>query len=188
MANDEQYNQETKDSKLMIDHDYDGIRELNNPPPAWLMYIFYASIVWSVFYVFYYHIYDGPTQIDEYNTEMAEAEALKPVNTFDESNIVLLTDDAAMTEGLTFYSTKACDACHGASNIGPNLTDNFWINGGTVADVFKIIKYGKAAKGMTAFQGQMTDEQINQLASYVLVKLKGAETTNSKGPEGEEYK
>ena len=186
MAKDEQYSQETQDSKLMLDHDYDGIKELDNPPPPWLMYIFYASIIWSVFYVFYYHVYDGPTQIDEYNTEMAEAEADRPVNTFDESNIVLLTDDAAMAEGLKFYASKSCDACHGASNIGPDLTDKFWINGGDIASVFKIIKYGKAEKGMTPFQSQMTDEQINQLSSYILVKMKGASTTNSKGPEGEE--
>ncbi len=188
MAKDEQYSQETQDSKLMLEHDYDGIRELNNPPPPWLMFLFYVSIIWSVFYVFYYHVYDGPSQEQEYEMEMAEAKAAAPVNTFDETNIALLTDKEALAEGMTFYATKACDACHGASGIGPDLTDNFWLNGGDVADVFKIIKYGKAEKGMTAYKTQMTDEQINQLASYILVNMKGAATSNTKGPQGDELK
>ena len=183
----EQYDQETQDSKLMIDHEYDGIRELDNPPPAWLMLIFYGTIIWSVFYVFYYHVFDGPTQEDEYNAEMAAAEANKPKSTFDEANIKILTDEASLAEGEKLYAQKACDACHGASNIGPDLTDNFWIHGNSIADVFKTIKYGVAEKGMTPFKDQMTDEQIQQVASYVLVKMKGATTANTKGPQGDEY-
>ena len=187
MATEEKYDQETIDSKLMIDHDYDGIKELDNPPPPWLMIIFYGSIIWSVFYLFYYHVFDGPSQEDEYNTEMAAAKANMPQSTFDESNITLLTDESSMNEGLKLYATKACDACHGITNIGPNLTDEFWIHGNTIADVFKTIKYGVAEKGMTPFKGQMTDEQIQQVASYIIVKLKGAETSNTKGPQGNKY-
>jgi len=187
MATEEKYDQETIDSKLMIDHDYDGIKELDNPPPPWLMLIFYGTIIWSVFYVFYYDVFGGPTQYDEYNAEMAEAKANMPKNTFDESNIALLTDAAAMTEGQKLYAAKACDACHGASNIGPNLTDEYWIHGNSIADVFKTVKYGVAEKGMTPFKDQMTDEQIQQVASFIIVKMKGASTTNTKGPQGEKY-
>jgi cytochrome c oxidase cbb3-type subunit 3 len=187
MATEEKYDQETIDSKLMIDHDYDGIKELDNPPPPWLMMIFYGTIIWSVFYVFYYHVFDGPSQEDEYNTEMAEAKANMPQSTFDESNITLLTDEASMAEGLKLYSSKACDACHGVTNIGPNLTDNFWIHGNTIANVFKTVKYGVAEKGMTPFKDQMTDEQIQQVSSYIIVKMKGAATSNTKGPQGDEY-
>ena len=198
MAKEERYDDETIDSKLMIDHDYDGIKELDNPPPAWLMWIFYGTIVWSVFYVFYYHVFFDDSkipdnlkvygaQVAEYDNEMAEAIAALPVSTFDESSIAVLTDEANLAEGMTLYATKTCDVCHGASNIGPNLTDEFWINGGSVEDLFKVVKYGIAEKGMTAFQSQMTDEQIQQVSSYILVKLKGSETTNTKGPEGEKH-
>ena len=198
MATEEQFDKETVDSKLMIDHDYDGIKELDNPPPAWLMWIFYATIVWSVFYVFYYHVfYDDSNipddlkiygaQISEYNSEVDEAIAVMPVSTFDENSIALLTDEASMAAGQTLYATKTCDVCHGASNIGPNLSDEFWIHGNSLEKVFSVIKYGKSDKGMTAFKTQMTDEQIQQVASYILVKLKGAESTNTKGPEGEKY-
>jgi len=187
MATEERYDKETIDSKLMIDHDYDGIKELDNPPPAWLMWIFYGTIVWSVFYVFYYHVFDGPTQEMEYNTEMAEAKAALPVSTFDENSIAVLTDDASLADGMTLYATKTCDVCHGASNIGPNLTDEYWIHGNNIEELFKVIKYGIAEKGMTAFQSQMTDEQVQKVASYILVKLKGTESANTKGPEGEKH-
>ncbi len=187
MATEEKYDQETIDSKLMIDHDYDGIKELDNPPPPWLMIIFYVSIIWSVFYVFYYHVFNGPSQIDEYNTEMAEAKANMPKSTFDENNIVLLTDAASMAEGEKLFASKACNACHGVTNIGPNLTDNYWIHGNKIDNVFKIVKYGVAEKGMTPFKDQMTDKQIQQVASYILVKMKGAATANTKGPEGDKY-
>lgn len=187
MATEQQYDQETRDSKLLIDHDYDGIKELDNPPPSWLMLLFYASIIWSVFYVFYYHVFDGPSQEEEYLTEMAEAEANITVSTFDESNIVLLTDEASFNEGAAFYANKACDACHGATNIGPDLTDEYWIHGNSPVQVFKSIKYGIPEKGMTPFKDQMSDKQIHELTSYILVKMKGVKTTNTKGPQGEKY-
>lgn len=187
MATEEKYDKETIDSKLLIDHDYDGIKELDNPPPPWLMLIFYGTIIWSVFYVFYYHVFNGPSQIDEYNTEMAEAKANMPKSTFDESNIVLLSDATSLAEGQKLYASKACDACHGVTNIGPNLTDEFWIHGNKVANVFKVIKYGVAEKGMTPFKDQMTDEQIQQISSYVIVSLKGTATANTKGPQGDKY-
>jgi cytochrome c oxidase cbb3-type subunit 3 len=187
MAKEQQYDQETQHSKLMIDHDYDGIKELDNPPPPWLMMIFYGTIIWSVFYVFYYNIFDGPSQEDEYNTELAEAKASVPQSTFDETKITLLADAAVLSEGEKMYASKACDACHGVTNIGPNLTDEFWIHGNNIANVFKVIKYGIPEKGMTPFKDQMTDEQIQQLSSYVISKMKGMATANTKGPQGDKY-
>ncbi len=187
MATEEQYDQETTNSKLMIDHEYDGIKELDNPPPPWLMFIFYGTIIWSVFYVFYYHVFNGPTQEDEYNTEMAEANANMPVKVFDENSIALLTDEASLAAGEQLYATKTCDVCHGATNVGPNLTDNNWIHGNTIDQVFKVVKYGVAEKGMTPFKDQMTNEQMLQVSSYVLIKMKGAATANTKGPQGDIY-
>jgi len=196
MATEEQYDKETIDSKLMIDHDYDGIKELDNPPPAWLMWIFYATIVWSVFYVFYYHIYyddsDLPddlkvygAQISEYNTKMDEAIAKMPVSTFDENNITLLNDAENLDKGLAIYN-QSCNVCHGIGSIGANLSDEYWIYGNTPNNVFKVIKHG-AKNGMIAYESQMSDEKILQLTSYILVKLKGAETGNKKQAEGDKY-
>jgi cytochrome c oxidase cbb3-type subunit 3 len=187
MATEQQYDKETQNSKLLIDHDYDGIKELDNPPPPWLMIIFYGTIIWSVFYVFYYHVFDGPSQEDEYNTEMAEAKANIPVSAFDETTVAILTDKASLDEGQKLYLTKACDACHGITNIGPDLTDEYWIHGNSPEEVFKVIKHGVAEKGMTPFKDQMTDLQMQQVTSYILTSMKGAETTNTKGPQGDKY-
>ena len=186
MANEEQYSQETQDSKLMIDHDYDGIKELDNPPPAWLMWIFYGTIVWSVFYVFYYHVFDGPSQIDEYNTEVALAAENAPVSTFDENNVALITDEAVLATTAEIYNSK-CNSCHGAASVGPNLADNAWLFGNDANGVFKTIKYGTENPVMAAYGKQMSDEDIQNLASYILVKVKGTVSGNTKGLEGKEY-
>ena len=175
------------DDKLLIDHDYDGIKELNNPPPPWLMYIFYATIIWSVFYVFYYHVFYGPSQDEEYAIEMQEAVEALPVQTFDENNILLLTSKEDLDAGASIYQTKNCDMCHGVTNIGPNLTDNHWVHGNKPEEVFKVIKYGVTEKGMLAYKGQLSDKQIQQLMSFILIANKGAETLNTKGPEGKLY-
>jgi len=194
MATQEQYDKETVDSKLMIDHDYDGIKELNNPPPAWLMWIFYGTIVWSVFYVFYYHVfYDDSNipddlkvygaQVNEYTAEVDEAKAALPVSTFDEKNVELITDEAKLAEGLTLY-TANCNSCHGASSIGPDLSDEAWLHGGSVTEVFGVIKNGVSGTAMTGYSKRMSNTQIQNVSSYILAKLKGTDTGNTKGPEG----
>jgi cytochrome c oxidase cbb3-type subunit 3 len=194
MATQEQYDKETVDSKLMIDHDYDGIKELNNPPPAWLMWIFYGTIVWSVFYVFYYHVfYDDSNipddlkvygaQVNEYTAEVDEAKAALPVSTFDEKNVELITDEAKLAEGLTLY-TANCNSCHGASSIGPDLSDEAWLHGGSVTEVFGVIKNGVSGTAMTGYSKRMSNSQMQNVSSYILVKMKGTDTGNTKGPEG----
>jgi len=197
MATQEQYDKETVDSKLMIDHDYDGIKELDNPPPAWLMWIFYASIVWSVFYVFYYHVfYDDSNikpelrvygaQVNEYNAEVKEAEAALPVSDFDENNVALVTDEAKLAEGLSLY-TANCNSCHGIASIGPNLADDAWLHGGSATEVFGAIKNGVSGTAMTAYAKRMSNSQMQNVTSYILVQLKGTDTGNTKGPEGEKH-
>ena len=77
--------------------------------------------------------------------------------------------------------------CHGTSGegnaIGPNLTDDAWIHGCKFDDVFSLIKNGFPTKGMTAFKGQLSDEKIQQVASFVL-SLKGTNPANAKAPQG----
>jgi cytochrome c oxidase cbb3-type subunit 3 len=182
------------EDNLLLEHDFDGIRELNNPPPPWLMMIFYGTIIWSVFYVFHYHILEtGPSQEEEYVAEMKEAEAAVESNAveFDEAKIDLLTDEATMAKGLEIYNAKACMACHGANGegnaIGPNLADNYWLHGNTPEEVFKSIKYGFPEKGMTPYKDQMTSEDIQILTSYILGKVVGSNPANAKEPQGDLY-
>jgi cytochrome c oxidase cbb3-type subunit 3 len=183
-------NQQEVEDKLLIDHDYDGIKELSNRPPPWLMMIFYGTIIWSVFYVFHYHILKtGPSQEEEYQQEMAEAAEMYKTEAFDENNITLITDNGKLSKALITY-TKACGTCHGGNGeggIGPNLTDKYWLHGNTPEDVFKTIKNGVPNTSMMKFGNTYSDKDILLLTSYVLVTLKGTNPANAKAPEGEAY-
>lgn len=172
---------------LISDHDYDGIRELNNPMPTWWRYLFYVTIVFSAIYMFRYHVFGDDLQIEEYNKEMAIAEASKPKAVFDENALVLLTDATSIEKGKAIFD-KNCVACHGTlgegNAIGPNLTDKYWLNGGHLENVYQIIKVGKPMKGMLAWQNQLSPEQMLQVASYTL-SLQGSNPANAKEAQGD---
>ncbi|MCF6365571.1 MAG: c-type cytochrome [Bacteroidales bacterium] len=165
-------NNEISDKELMIDHDYDGIKELDNPPPPWLMWLFYITVIWGVGYVAYFHWFSvGDLQEAEYERIMSEAaDKYKDVAT-DTETINILTTEADLTKGAEIY-TKSCSACHGAEGkggIGPDFTDNKWIYGNNIKDVFGVIKNG-TDKGMPPFKS-LEDDGILQVASYVLTKF-----------------
>ncbi len=176
--------------KLIEGHDFDGIEELDNPPPPWLMYIFYLSIFFSVGYWIYYHMTDaGPSQDEEFSQEMAvveKAEA-KRVAEMPPAASEASTDPVDLEAGKALYAGKACFACHGmnaeGNAIGPNLTDNSWINGCSFEDVVKIIKNGAPAKGMTPYKDQLTQKQTEQVSSYLL-SLVGSAPANAKEAQG----
>jgi len=185
---DYQYN-EKFDEKLM-DHDYDGIKELDNPAPAWIMAIFYITITFAVFYGAYYFWFgQGPNQDEEYQQEVAEYNAKYKAAKEAVAKLELLTDEASLNEGAQIYKDMNCAACHGANGegnaIGPNLTDNSWINGCSFDEVFDVVKNGRATKGMTPFKGQLNDTKIQKVVSYLLVKLKGSNPANAKEAQGE---
>jgi len=187
---------ENERNALIEEHDYDGIKELDNKPPPWIMWLFYITIFWAVMYLVVFHVLKiGKLQDQEYVEEVNKAtilqQQLAATKTFDETNVVLLTDDASLSLGKEMFTAKTCVTCHGSQGegnaIGPNLTDEYWISGNTPNDVFKTIKYGNAIKGMTPFKDQLNDEKIQQLVSYVLVSLKGSNPPNAKAPQGEKY-
>ncbi len=178
---------------VMLDHDYDGIKELDNNLPPWWKYMFYATIVFAFIYIIRFHITgSGELQLEEYNAEMlaateAKAEALESGGEqITEDNVTLLVDLDAINAGANIYKGN-CATCHGTlaeGIVGPNLTDEYWIHGGGINNVFKVIKYGVPAKGMIAWQSQFSPAQMQQVASYVL-SLQGSEPANAKDPQGE---
>jgi len=173
----------------LMDHNYDGINELDNPAPQWLMAIFYISVAFSIIYGVRYFMMGAPDQIAEYTVadEAHNMEFQKPAA--EQAELVLLSDEAAIAEGAQLFKDMNCATCHGATGegntIGPNLTDDSWINGCSFDEVFSIIKNGKATKGMTPFKGQMNDSQIQRVASFVLQKLHGSNPENPKEAQGE---
>lgn len=183
-----------KEGEIMFDHEYDGIRELDNDLPPWWKYGFYITIVVAVIYMVHYHITGtGALQGEEYTNEvkmadikMAEYRA-KAANLVDETNVTLLTDAASLEKGKVFYEN--CYACHGKlgeGGVGPNLTDDYWLYGGDIKNIFKIIKYG-TEKGMKSWKEDFSPIQMSQLASYVIT-LHGTNPPNAKEPQGDLYK
>lgn len=166
-----EYNEEF-DKELMIDHDYDGIKELDNPPPPWLMWLFYFTVMWSVWYLAWYHWFDmGDNQEEEYIAEVENAKEEYKITAMDTETISFLTAEEDLAKGAEIFA-KSCVACHGADGkggIGSNLTDDEWIHGSDAKSVFGVIKNG-TDKGMTSF-ASLGDEDILKVASYITAKL-----------------
>jgi cytochrome c oxidase cbb3-type subunit 3 len=184
-----------KEADILLDHDYDGIKELDNNLPPWWKWGFYISIVYAVVYLFLFHVIKVvPLSEEEYNREVAQAEIdvaaylATAADLIDENNVTFLTDDARLASGKKIYDLN-CVACHAADGgglVGPNLTDPYWIHGGSINAVFKVIKEGVIEKGMIPWKTQLSPSQIQDVASYVL-SLQGNTPANPKAPEGELY-
>jgi cytochrome c oxidase cbb3-type subunit 3 len=182
-----------EEKELLIAHDYDGIQELDNPIPAWFMYLFYATIIFSVGYLLNYHVFHfGQLQYEEYNTEMAQADIAKKAylskaaNRVDENTVKLDAEPAVLASGQAIFK-QSCVPCHGdhaQGVVGPNLTDDYWLHGGKINDVFKTIKYGIQAKGMPTWEKQLSPKQISDVANYIK-SLHGTNPTGAKEPQGE---
>jgi cytochrome c oxidase cbb3-type subunit 3 len=182
-----------EEEEVMTDHEYDGIVELDNNLPPWWLAGFYITIAAAVVYIGYYHVYlDGNMKEREFKAEMAEAAKQKEAylasleNQVDESNVTMLEDKSALAEGKSIYDAN-CVACHGnqgQGGVGPNLTDKYWLHGGSIKDVFKTIKYGVTSKGMIAWEDQLTPPQMQKVASYVKT-FEGTNPPNQKEPQGE---
>jgi cytochrome c oxidase cbb3-type subunit III len=185
-----------EEEEILLDHNYDGIKELDNHLPPWWTNLFYLTIAFSVVYVLIYHVFDiMPLQEEEYNLAMADAAkqtelrlASVEEDFIDEATVEFVNTSSALTEGATLY-TRNCVVCHGTNGeggIGPNLTDEYWIHGGSISDIFKIIKYGVQEKGMIPWQTSLTPSQMQNLSSYIYT-LEGTNPANAKAPEGQIY-
>jgi len=171
------------------EHNYDGIEELDNPPPGWIMFIFYLTIGISILYgAYYFWIGVGPDQHQEYERAIQRAQANlesgQPAVA-----LALLSDEASLAEGKVIYADMNCAVCHGPQGegnaIGPNLIDDYWIHGCDFEAVVNMIKNGEPLKGMTPFKSLLSDDKIQKVASYVLVTMKEYTPENQKDPQGE---
>lgn len=181
-----------KEADILLDHDYDGIKELDNALPPWWKYGFYITVVVGIIYLFHFHIWGtGKNPDQEYAEQMAEGQRLeeqykaRTKDIVDENNLTLADADG-IAAGKALY-TQSCVACHapdGGGGIGPNLTDNYWIHGGKLSEIYKTIKIGYPEKGMQSWQSMYSPVQMRNLASFVQ-SLKGAKTANPKEPQGD---
>lgn len=165
-----------EEQTILMHHEYDGIRELDNDLPPWWLYGFYLTILFAIVYMFNYHILKtSPLQIEEYKIEVAQGDKevasymKKMAMNVDENTVTLLTDAKDINAGKAIFGAN-CVSCHlenGSGEIGPNLTDKNWIYGFDIKTVFSTVKNG-TSKGMPEHNSKLNPVQIQQVASYVL--------------------
>jgi cytochrome c oxidase cbb3-type subunit 3 len=175
----------------LLDHDYDGIQEMDYPIPGWFNAIFYGSMVFAAAYFAFYHLMGGPNLKQEFEVDQkAHAAFVRQANpprlfTPQEMNDAQ-KNPAVLAKGRGFFDSK-CASCHladGGGQVGPNLTDSFWINGdGTLPFIVRTLQDGVSDKGMPAWEDKFTPEEILAIAAHVRT-LKGRAPANPKAPEG----
>jgi cytochrome c oxidase cbb3-type subunit III len=181
-----------EEANIDLGHNYDGIRELDNRLPPWWLYGFYLTIIFGVIYIYRYHIAESaPLSKEELAISLEKAAVekeeylKKSANKVDENTVTYLSGAADLDAGKKIFTT-ACVACHladGGGSVGPNLTDNYWIHGGGIKDIFKTLKYGWPEKGMKSWKDDYTPQQLAQLAAYVK-SLGGTTPAKPKEPQG----
>ncbi len=184
-----------EEADIDLGHNYDGIRELDNRLPPWWLYGFYLCIVFAGIYLYRNHVSHTAPSSKEELTMSLEAAAIekeaylkKAANKVDENTVTYLSDATSLEAGKKLFTTT-CAACHAADGggmVGPNLTDPYWIHGGSISDIFKTIKYGWPEKGMKSWQEDYSPVQMAQLSSYVK-SLVGTKPAKAKEPQGNLY-
>jgi cytochrome c oxidase cbb3-type subunit 3 len=176
---------------LLLDHEVDGIRELDNNLPRWWVWLFNLSILFSVIYMLYYHVFDaGLLQEAQYQREMEKGEKIKAaaMARFEEglASMTPLKDEAVLAQGQQIFK-NLCAPCHredGGGLVGPNLTDDYWIHGSEFSDNLRVIWNGAPEKGMVSWKGVLQPKDIHAVASYIY-GLRGTQPPNPKPPENQ---
>ncbi|WP_028892890.1 cbb3-type cytochrome c oxidase N-terminal domain-containing protein [Tenacibaculum sp. 47A_GOM-205m] len=186
-----------QEDEIILDHNYDGIKELDNNLPPWWLYMFYATIIFAAVYLVRYHVLGADNQEMEYAQAVAEAKrelaAFKSTSkeaVIDAETATVLTDAGDLSRGKAVYNLN-CAACHvadGGGGIGPNLTDEYWILGGGMKNIFNTIANGgRDGKGMVAWNKTLKPADIQKVASYI-ISMQGTTPAKPKEPQGELYK
>ena len=178
----------------LLDHSYDGIQEYDNPLPRWWLAIFWATIVFAPLYVLYFHFGGGMLATERYDEAMIaffdkQAEQLLALGEISEGTLVdLMADQSMMNGGRKVFQSK-CATCHGMfgeGGIGPNLTDEYWLHGGQLMDIYRTVRDGVSSKGMVAWERQLRPAQLMAVSAYVGTML-GNQSPNPKAAQGDHF-
>jgi cytochrome c oxidase cbb3-type subunit III len=188
-----------QEKDIELNHSYDGIKELDNHLPPWWKWLFYGTIMWSVVYLVVYHVSSTmPLQIAEYESEVdnaaaevRELRASQPQQAIDENSLTFSSDAVIISNGKLVFTGNNCASCHridgGGNTIGPNLTDDYWLHGGEIKNIFGTIKNGVVEKGMPAWGKVMSPQEVRDVTFYVM-SLQGTNPLNGKAPQGNLFK
>jgi cytochrome c oxidase cbb3-type subunit 3 len=185
------YAQTDVSEEHLLDHSYDGIQEYDNPLPRWWVLLFWVTIIATPLYILYYHYGPGPLALERYDAEMIafydkQAEELLALGEISESTLAGLMDDPSMMNGGKKIFQSKCATCHGMfgeGGIGPNLTDQYWLHGGQLMDIYRTVREGVTDKGMLAWERQLRPAELLAVSSYV-GGLLGSQPPNPKAPQG----
>jgi cytochrome c oxidase cbb3-type subunit 3 len=183
-----------KEKDIMFEHDFDGIHELDNKVPPWFNILFYGSILFAGIYLLVFHVFHlKPLMIEEYADEVRVAqiqqeELIKTGALINENTVVFLKDAGSLDAGQKTFMANCvpCHGQHGEGTVGPNLTDDYWIHGGGIKNIFHTIKVGVPEKGMITWSTMLNPKQMQEVASYV-ISLHGTNPPNGKPPEGQKW-
>lgn len=173
-------------------HSYDGIQEYDNDLPRWWLWLFVITVLIAIVYPFIYDFGPGEFASETVDKEMLALQELKKskgdsaTGVTEEFLLKLVKESGTLDKGQVVYTTR-CFACHaekGAGLVGPNLTDDYWIHGGKITDIHKIVSNGVLDKGMLAWKDQLTPEQLNSVVAFVW-SLRGSNPPNGKAPQGD---
>lgn len=188
--NEQDYEIDTlTNDRLIKDHSYDGIQELDNELPPWWKWLFYITIVIAIVYMIRLWVFDADDlyQDREFSKEMAEAASLMPEQAPEaEFEMVVLKDDASLVNGKATFD-KICSVCHlmdGGGLVGPNFADDYWIHGNTLDDMWATVENGVLEKGMISYKDQLSPKARLEVISYIIT-LHGTTPAAPKAPEGE---
>jgi cytochrome c oxidase cbb3-type subunit 3 len=182
----------SSDRDRLLDHEYDGIREYDNKLPNWWQYTLYGAIVFSVVYWLIFHVYDlVPLPLGRYQLEMAEAadaqlRRMAGEELTDQALFLMTSVPDRTARGRKLFE-QYCVVCHGQQgegNVGPNLTDDYWLHGNRPLQILHTVEHGVPAKGMAAWGGQLGPVRVQEVVSYVLTI--GGTRLPGKAPQGEE--
>lgn len=182
---------EKDEEHLLLDHNYDGIHELDNPLPAWWQFTFYGAIVFAIFYFIYYNLMGGPSLRDEFNKDYAvvqakQEELKKKEGAFDAAHYAEIVKNGGVKKGQEVFNTN-CVPCHkekGIGDIGPNLSDEYWLWAkGTPETIFPVVFNGVPQNGMPTWGGNLSNDEIYEAVAYVMT-LHNTHQAGGKAPQG----
>ena len=184
-----------EEEDILLNHAYDGIQELDNKLPPWWINGFYLSMVFSVVYMFVFHAFHyvpmGGVAYEEAmaaHREKVSTHLTSLALNVDENSVRYLLEEERLKQGGALFR-KHCTSCHapdGGGALGPNFTDDYWLHGGGIQDVFKVVKYGVPKNGMRPWQNELSPVQIQNVATFIL-SLQGSKPAEPKAPQGELY-